>query len=104
MGSPADPDPTVDGGTPGGGSIDAAPEAPPTLGLRAEYFADYVDKVEERLEPVVDVDWGDGVIESPAGHDHFSIVTELGQPGTPLARAILGQIEAVRAAAGRVAR
>jgi arylformamidase len=39
-----------------------------------------------------------------AGHDHFSIVTELGQPGTPLARAILGQIEAVRAAAGRVAR
>jgi arylformamidase len=39
-----------------------------------------------------------------AGHDHFSIVTELGQPGTPLGRAILGQIEAVRAAAGRVAR
>jgi arylformamidase len=39
-----------------------------------------------------------------AGHDHFSIVTELGQPGTPLGRAILGQIQAVRAAAGRVAR
>ena len=27
-----------------------------------------------------------------AGHDHFSIITELGDPGTPLARAILRQI------------
>ena len=27
-----------------------------------------------------------------AGHDHFSIITELGDPGTPLSRAILRQI------------
>ena len=27
-----------------------------------------------------------------AGHDHFSIVTELGDPGTPLSRAILSQM------------
>jgi arylformamidase len=27
-----------------------------------------------------------------AGHDHFSIITELGDPGTPLARAILSQV------------
>ena len=38
------------------------------------------------------------------GHDHFSIVTELGAPGTPLGRAILAQIAAVPAAAGRAAR
>ena len=38
------------------------------------------------------------------GHDHFSIVTELGAPGTPLGRAILAQIAAVPAAARRAAR
>jgi len=27
-----------------------------------------------------------------AGHDHFSIITELGDPGTPLSRAILRQM------------
>ena len=39
-----------------------------------------------------------------AGHDHFSIVTELGAPGTPLVRAVLAQIAAVSGAAGRTAR
>jgi hypothetical protein len=38
------------------------------------------------------------------GHDHFSVVAELGAPGTPLGRAILAQIAAVPAAAGRAAR
>ena len=36
-----------------------------------------------------------------AGHDHFSIIIELGDPGTHLSRAILGQIDATRKAATR---
>jgi len=39
-----------------------------------------------------------------AGHDHFSIITELGRPDTPLSRALLRQLErpvAARAAAAR---
>ena len=36
-----------------------------------------------------------------AGHDHFSIITELADPGTALSRAILQQIAATGAAAGR---
>ena len=36
-----------------------------------------------------------------AGHDHFSIIIELGDPGTPLSRAILRQIDATRKAATR---
>jgi hypothetical protein len=39
-----------------------------------------------------------------AGHDHFSIVTELGSPDTPLARAILRQIGLSAATAVATAR
>src|SRR5262245_57378721 len=36
-----------------------------------------------------------------AGHDHFSIIIELGDPGTPLSQAIQRQIDAARKAATR---
>jgi arylformamidase len=39
-----------------------------------------------------------------AGHDHFSIITEPGEPGTPLSRAILREIGAPAPAPGMAAR
>jgi arylformamidase len=39
-----------------------------------------------------------------AGHDHFSIVTELGDPASPLSRAVLGQVRAAAPGASAAAR
>jgi len=56
------------GGT--GGSGGAAPTAVP--GLYAEYYAGYLDRVLDRVEPTVDVDWADGGPAAEVGSDHFS--------------------------------
>jgi GH43 family beta-xylosidase len=59
------------GGAGGQGGSGGAPAAP-IPGLRAEYFADYLDLALEQIEPTVDHDWGDGAPGDKLGADRFS--------------------------------
>jgi GH43 family beta-xylosidase len=59
------------GGAGGNGGSGGAPVAPQP-GLRAEYFADYLDPVLEQIEPTLDHDWGDGAPSKDVGKDRFS--------------------------------
>src|SRR5690349_9934185 len=59
------------GGAGGSGGAGGAP-APPIPGLRAEYFAEYLDLVLEQIEPTLDHDWGDGAPGADVGTDRFS--------------------------------
>ncbi len=54
-----------------GGSGGAAP-IEPVPGLRAEYFASYLDLVLTRVEPELDADWGDAGPAAEIGADRFS--------------------------------
>ena len=55
----------------GAGGAGGAP-ATPQPGLRAEYFAGYMDPVLERIEPTLDHDWTDGAPGDGVGKDSFS--------------------------------
>jgi GH43 family beta-xylosidase len=51
----------------GGGGDASAPTTPPVPGLRAEYFADFLDLQTNTVEPTIDHDWG------AAAKTHFSV-------------------------------
>src|SRR5262249_35656372 len=64
----ASPDASV--ATDSGADIDALP---PMAGVRAEYFAGYMDLVLERIEPELNHDWGMGAPDPAVGQTHFSV-------------------------------
>jgi hypothetical protein len=59
---------TGSGGAGGSGGTPAVP----VPGLRAEYFAGYLDLVLEQIEPTLDHDWADGAPAASVGKDRFS--------------------------------
>ncbi|MEP7125196.1 MAG: family 43 glycosylhydrolase [Byssovorax sp.] len=59
---------TGSGGAGGSGGTPALP----VPGLRAEYFAGYLDPVLEQIEPTLVHDWGDGAPAESVGKDRFS--------------------------------
>src|SRR5689334_2731448 len=67
-GADAAPDAALDA------SPDGAPDAaPPEHGLRAAYFRHHGALALERVEPTVDVSWGDAEPAPEIGNDHFSV-------------------------------
>src|SRR5262249_42688895 len=58
-------------------SVDAAAAtddaAPPVPGLRAEYFAGYMDLALDRVEPALDHDWGNAAPDPAVGQTDFSV-------------------------------
>jgi hypothetical protein len=70
----------VGGGGGGGGnpdanaSIDAPAENPDAAnGLRADYFAGYMDLALSRIEPAIDHDWGNTAPDPAVGQTRFSV-------------------------------
>ncbi len=65
---------SVVGSSSGSGGAGGAGGAPVAAipGLRAEYFASYLDLALEQIEPGVDHDWGDGAPGAGLGKDDFS--------------------------------
>ena len=53
-------------------SFDAGPDAA-TLGVRAEYFAGYMDLALDRIEPAIDHDWGNTAPDPSVGQTDFSV-------------------------------
>src|SRR5688572_2346219 len=73
------PDPSASGDT-GSDTTSDPPETdstteppPPENGLRAEYFATYIDLVVDRVDPTLDFDWMDGPAAEGLAADRWSI-------------------------------
>lgn len=72
-GTSAAPGSTTDEAVTEPGETTAAEPPPPVQGLRATYYATYLDRVIERVDPTLDFDWGDGAPGEGLAADRFSI-------------------------------